>query len=264
MSERLQKYLANAGLGSRRQIEDWIRAGRITIDGRPAVLGQRVEGQEEIHLDGRPLRHSNLRVRRRVLVYHKPEGEVTSRSDPQGRPTVFEGLPLLKRGRWVAVGRLDLNTQGLLVLTTDGHLANRLMHPSTQMEREYAVRVLGEVSNEILQRLRDGVELEDGPARFEDIQDAGGSGVNHWYHVVLREGRNREVRRLWESQGIPVNRLIRVRYGPLILERSLPRGRWRELEPNEIGALLAAVGIKEELRPDAIPRRPSRHPPRRR
>jgi 23S rRNA pseudouridine2605 synthase len=243
VSERLQKFLARLGLGSRRQIEDWIRAGRITIDDAPAQLGAQVRGKESIRLDGRLLKLPRRDSKRRVLAYYKPVGEITSRHDPEGRPTVFERLPPLQGGRWIAVGRLDLTTQGLLLLTNDGELANRLMHPATRIDREYAVRVLGAVSAEVLAVLRQGVPLEDGPARFEEIIDAGGSGANHWYHVVLREGRNREVRRLWESQGVTVSRLVRVRYGPISLRRGLRPGQWDELEDDQIETLLTATGV---------------------
>ena len=251
MSERLQKYLAQVGLGSRRHLEDWIREGRITVNGTVAKLGDKVDGSEQIRVDGRSV--SGGRVRRRVLAYYKPVGQVSSRDDSQGRPTIFQGLPSLERGRWIAVGRLDINTQGLLLLTTDGELANRLMHPSSQVEREYAVRVLGKVDADTLERLRQGVMLEDGKASFDDIQDIGGSGANHWYHVILREGRNREVRRLWESQGVTVSRLSRVRYGPICLRRGLRPGRWDELEATEIAQLLEAVGMTPE---PVVSRRP--------
>ena len=252
MSERLQKFLARAGLGSRRQIEDWVRQGRITVNGTPAQLGVQVGGADKIQIDGKPVWVRADRPQRRVLAYYKPVGEMTTRRDPEARPTVFDRLPWLRDGRWVAVGRLDLNTQGLLLLTNDGELANRLMHPSSQIEREYAARVLGAVAPETLGRLRIGVPLEDGVARFEAIRDVGGDGANHWYHVVLREGRNREVRRLWESQGITVSRLIRVRYGPVALRRGLHPGRWDELDGTQIGALLAAVGYPPETA-DAAP-----------
>ncbi|HCK81901.1 MAG TPA: hypothetical protein DIC59_10625, partial [Candidatus Competibacteraceae bacterium] len=203
-------------------------------------------------IDGKAVWVRADRPQRRVLAYYKPVGEMTTRRDPEGRPTVFDRLPWLRDGRWVTVGRLDLNTQGLLLLTNDGELANRLMHPSSQIEREYAARVLGAVAPETLGRLRIGVPLEDGVARFEAIRDVGGDGANHWYHVVLREGRNREVRRLWESQGITVSRLIRVRYGPVALRRGLHPGRWDELDGTQIGALLAAVGYPPETA-DAAP-----------
>ena len=256
MAERLQKFLARMGLGSRRQIEDWIRQGRITVNGVVAQLGNQVNGAEKIQIDGRPIQVRPFGQRRRVLAYYKPVGEVTSRHDPEGRPTIFEHLPLLRDSRWIAVGRLDLNTQGLLLLTNDGELANRLMHPSSQIEREYAVRVLGEVPPELLKRLREGVTLEDGVARFDEIREAGGEGANHWYHVILREGRHREVRRLWESQGVTVSRLTRVRYGPVTLRRGLHPGHWDELDEAQIAELLQAVGYAPppESRPE--PRRP--------
>jgi 23S rRNA pseudouridine2605 synthase len=250
MSERLQKFLAQAGIGSRRRVEEWIRERRISINGRVAELGDHVSGTETLMLDGKPLRIQSQPSRRRVLAYYKPVGQVTSRSDPEGRPTVFDGLPHLRRGRWVAVGRLDLNTQGLLLLTTDGNLANRLMHPSSRIEREYAVRVRGEVDKAMLERLRQGVALEDGLARFDEIRDVGGSGANHWYHAILHEGRNREVRRLWESQGVMVSRLVRVRYGPVSLRRGLHLGKWDELNRDQIRLLLKAAGL------DAVPAEP--------
>src|SRR6266566_1837667 len=197
VSEKLQKVLARAGMGSRRQIEQWIEEGRVTVDGRTAAIGERVEPSAHIAIDGRVVPLTDLVPKPRVLVYHKPEGEVCTRSDPQGRATVFDNLPTLRHGRWILIGRLDYNTSGLLLLTTDGELAHRLMHPSHEIEREYAVRVLGKVSDEMFTQLKEGVMLDDGPARFDDIADAGGTGANHWYHVILREGRNREVRRLW-------------------------------------------------------------------
>jgi 23S rRNA pseudouridine2605 synthase len=268
MSEKLQKILARAGFGSRREIEEWIRQGRVTVNDRVATIGDRASEQDQIRLDGQPLRAQTLAgARRRVLAYHKAEGEVTTRSDPDGRPTVFDRLPLLRSGRWIAVGRLDVNTTGLLLLTTDGELANRLMHPSSGIEREYAVRVLGPVEPETLERLRQGVTLEDGEARFDQIADGGGQGANHWYHVVLREGRNREVRRLWESQGVRVSRLIRIRYGTIALRRGLRPGRWEELEPEEVQRLaeLAGLPAMSSERPRIRLRHPAarRRPPRR-
>ncbi len=245
MAERIQKILARSGLASRRQVEAWIREGRISVNGVTAELGMQIGPDDKVSVDGRPvplaLAHASDAARRRIIAYHKPIGEVTTRADPEGRPTVFDRLPVLKTGRWVVVGRLDVNTAGLLLFTTDGELAHRLMHPSSEMEREYAVRVLGEVSPAALTALKSGVELEDGLARFEDIRDGGGTGANHWYHVVLKEGRNREVRRLWESQGITVSRLVRVRFGPVRLHRSLAPGKWEDLQPHWAAALLESV-----------------------
>ena len=245
MSEKLQKVLARSGIGSRRTMEQYIREGRIKVNGRPATLGDRVEADARIQVDGRPLGSRRLRPpRRRVLIYHKPVGELTTRSDPQGRPTVFQRLPALEQGRWVAVGRLDVNTCGLLLLTTDGELANRLMHPRYQLPREYAVRVYGEVPEPTLQKLRDGVELEDGPARFDEVERLSATdGASDWYRVVLHEGRKREVRRLWESQGVRVSRLLRTRYGPVSLPRGMHQGELRELDAQELRRLLAAVGL---------------------
>ena len=257
MTERLQKFLARMGLGSRRQIEDWIRQGRITVNGVPAQLGASVNGAEKIGIDGKLIQVRAFGQQRRVLAYYKPVGEIASRHDPEGRTTIFEHLPPLRDGRWIVVGRLDLNTQGLLLITNDGELANRLMHPSSQVEREYAVRVLGEVTPDMLKRLREGVPLEDGLARFDEIREAGGDGANHWYHVVLKEGRNREVRRLWESQGVAVSRLTRVRFGPVTLRRGLYPGHWDELDEEQMTELLQAVGYA----PRPAPKPESRRPP---
>ena len=242
-AERIQKVLAAAGLGSRREIETWISAGRVTINGRPAKLGDRIRDSDRVSVDGKPVRALERagETRRRVILYHKPEGELTTRNDPEGRPTVFEALPRLRGSRWVSVGRLDTNTSGLLIFTNDGALANKLMHPSSEIEREYAVRVLGKVTDEQLTLLKRGVRLEDGMAAFDDIQEAGGEGANHWYHVTLREGRNREVRRLWEAVGVTVSRLIRVRFGALALPRDLPRGTWRDATDEETNGLLSAA-----------------------
>jgi len=244
-AERLQKVLAAAGLGSRREIETWISEGRITINGRTAKLGDRIRGVDRISVDGRPVKAlaRGTETRHRIILYHKPEGELTTRKDPEGRPTVFEALPPLRGSRWVSVGRLDTNTSGLLIFTNDGALANKLMHPSSQIEREYAVRVLGKVTDEQLAMLKKGVRLEDGMAKFDDISEAGGEGANHWYHVILREGRNREVRRLWEAVGLTVSRLIRVRFGSLSLPRNLPRGAWRDATEEEISGLATAAGM---------------------
>jgi len=250
--DRLQKVLADLGLGSRREVERWIADGRVRINGEVAVLGARVTGRQTVTVDGRPVtRRRREAPAARVLAYHKPEGEVSTRRDPEGRPTVHERLP---RGRWIPVGRLDLNTSGLLLFTSDGALAEALMHPRRGVEREYAVRIFGEVPEGTVERLREGVRLEDGPAHFDEVADAGGQGRNHWYRVVLREGRQREVRRLWESQGLRVSRLIRVRYGPVSLSRSLRPGRWQELDAAGVEALRQAAGLS----------RPPRAPPRRR
>jgi 23S rRNA pseudouridine2605 synthase len=235
MSEKIQKVLANAGLGSRRQIEDWLRQGRISVNGAVAKLGDRMTMDDTVRVDGRDINLIKSTAQKsRVILYHKPEGEICSRSDPEGRTTVFDHLPTLRNGRWISVGRLDYNTSGVLLLTNDGELANRLMHPSSEIEREYAVRVKGQVTPDMLQKLKKGVRLDDGPAHFDDIADAGGEGSNHWYHVLVREGRNRMVRRLWESQGVIISRLIRVRFGHITLPRTLRRGKWTELTPDEV------------------------------
>lgn len=241
--ERLQKVLARAGVGSRRQIEQWISDGRIKVGGLPATLGQRVTPQQTITIDGHAVTSLAHAARPRVLVYHKPEGEVCTASDPQGRPTVFANLPRIRNARWIAIGRLDFNTSGLLLFTTDGELAHRLMHPSGEIEREYAVRVLGEVTDEMLARLKAGVTLDDGPAHFDSIVDAGGTGANRWYHVTLREGRNREVRRLWEAVGAKVSRLIRVRYGNVMLPRHVRAGRTEDLDAESTAALYTLAGL---------------------
>ncbi len=247
--ERLQKLLANLGLGSRREIERWIAAGRVTVNGKTAKLGDRVGDKDSILVDHKPVRMGkNRQVEHRVILYNKPEGELVTRDDPEGRPTVFKQLPRLKTGRWIAVGRLDINSSGLMLFTTDGQLANRLMHPSQQVEREYSVRVLGDVSEKMLETLVNGVELEDGPARFEEIVKSGGEGANRWFHVVIMEGRNREVRRLWDAVGVTVNRLKRVRFGPIFLG-SLPVGRSRGLEEKELEELLRTVSPEQMPKP---------------
>ena len=248
--EKLQKVLARAGYGSRREIESWIEAGRIKVNKRVASLGDRVSETDRIQVDGKPVPQSRLKQRRsRVLIYHKPVGEICTRHDPEGRDTIFKHLPRLASGRWITVGRLDYNTSGLLLVTTDGELANRLMHPSHRVEREYAVRILGEVDRDMLNRLQQGVELEDGPAHFDKIIDAGGDGANHWYHVILREGRNREVRRLWESQGVQVSRLTRVRYGSITLPRGQRPGRWEDLPYEIVDDLRRSVGLTSKISP---------------
>ncbi|MEN8213285.1 MAG: 23S rRNA pseudouridine(2605) synthase RluB [Pseudomonadota bacterium] len=243
--ERIQKVLANAGLGSRRTIEQWIRDGRITVNGQLARLGDRINDEDHVKVDGRMVSHKRLKDDvHHIIIYNKPEGEIVTRRDDSGRPTVFSKLPALSKGRWIAVGRLDINSAGLLLLTTHGELANRLMHPSTQIEREYAVRVHGEVSTEMLERLVNGVQLDDGPARFEEIVESGGEGTNRWYHVVIMEGRKREIRRMWETVGAWVNRLKRVRFGPVILDSSVKAGKWRSLTRKESQALLEMTGLK--------------------
>jgi 23S rRNA pseudouridine2605 synthase len=236
----VQKFLARLGHGSRRQIEEWIRAGRIQINGRDAVLGDTVTAEDVITVDGRRV-IAAATPSCRVLLYNKPEGEICTRSDPEGRPSIFDRLPSPGGQRWVSVGRLDVNTSGLLLLTTDGDLANRLMHPSGGIDREYLVRVLGEVTPEILERLRTGVELEDGPAAFERVYEIGGRGSNRWYGAVLREGRKREVRRLWEAVGVRVSRLKRIRFGPISLPSHLRRGQFMELDEATISSLREAV-----------------------
>ena len=251
-SEKLQKVLARAGFGSRREIERWIAEGRVSVDGRRASIGDRVRGRERIRVDGRSVRLPEADATLRVLRYHKPAGEVCTRRDPERRPTVFERLPRIAGSRWVAVGRLDFNTSGLLLFTNDGELAGRLMHPSLEVPREYAVRVREGLGSEVRRGLLRGVHLEDGVARFDSIVDAGGSNANRWYKVVLREGRNREVRRLWESQGIAVSRLIRVRFGPIVLPRGLSPGRYEYLGRDECAALLDAAGMdRSRLRREA-------------
>ena len=247
--EKLQKVLARTGLGSRREMERWIESGRVTVNGRPAKLGDRVEERDRLTVDGRPLDRAPAQETRCIL-YHKPTGEVCSRKDPQGRRTVFERLPKLKSGRWISIGRLDYNTSGLLLFTTDGELANTLMHPSANIEREYMVRVMGEWNEDMLQRLQDGVMLDDGVARFTDIQDGGGDGINHWFYVVIMEGRNREVRRLWESQGLTVSRLKRVRYGEVFIPSKVKQGQWVELTPKEVKGLyrMAEMPLKDQKR----------------
>lgn len=245
MSEKLQKVLARAGYGSRRAMEKWIESGRISVNGKIAGLGDRVGEDDMLRVDGVIVAKQKMQPRRcRVLAYHKPVGEVTSRDDPEGRTSVFDTLPKMTGGRWIVVGRLDISTSGLLLFTTDGELANRLMHPSYTVEREYAVRVLGEVSKETIALLKSGVELEDGPAHFDEIRDTGGEGANHWFNVKLSEGRNREVRRLWESQGVTVSRLVRVRYGAVTLERKLRTGRWEELSDYQVRELRTSVGLQ--------------------
>jgi 23S rRNA pseudouridine2605 synthase len=240
--EKLQKVMARAGLGSRREMERWIEAGRVVVDGKLASLGDRVEERARITVDGKSL-DTNSSEETRCILYHKPTGEVCTRQDPQGRRTVFERLPKLKNGRWISIGRLDFNTSGLLLFSTDGELANSLMHPSSNIEREYMVRVMGEVEPAMLTRMLEGVMLDDGVAKFTDIQDGGGEGINRWFYVVLIGGKNREVRRLWESQGLTVSRLKRVRYGDVFIPSKVKQGQWVELNRKEIKGLYRLGGL---------------------
>lgn len=256
--EKLQKVLARAGFGSRRELEQWISDGRVTVNGRPAKLGDRVSEEDRIVVDGKKVQiSSRKKLSPRVLLYNKPEGEVCSRKDPEGRPTVYDRLPDVQHARWVAVGRLDINTAGLLLFTTDGELANRLMHPSANIDREYAVRVKGEVTDEMLDAMRRGVELEGHLCRFTDVQYYAGEGTNHWYHVVIMEGRNREVRRIWESFGVQVSRLKRVRYGPAFIPSQVRKGQFYEFSAKEVSELYELVGLKVPASPAAA-RRPLR------
>jgi 23S rRNA pseudouridine2605 synthase len=241
---KLHKVLAEAGMGSRRDMEELIIAGRVSVNGEPAHIGQRIMPTDQVRINGKPVKRKLQNKPPRVLLYHKPTGEIVSHADPEGRPSVFDKLPPMKTAKWLAVGRLDFNTEGLLMLTTSGDLANRFMHPRYSVEREYAVRVVGELAEGMRQKLLHGVELEDGPANFLRIRDGGGEGTNHWYHVALAEGRNREVRRMFEAAGLMVSRLIRTRHGPISLPRGLKRGRWEELEDNQVRALMASVGLK--------------------
>lgn len=235
---KLQKALADIGIGSRREIDGWIAAGRVQVNGETAHVGQRVGLGDRVRVNGKMVQLKLGDRLPRVLMYHKPEGEIVSRDDPDGRPTVFSRLPRLKSGRWIAIGRLDFNSCGLLLFTNDGGLANRLMHPRYEVEREYAVRVLGVLTDEQIGRLKAGVELEDGPAHFNHLVDQGGEGVNHWYRVSISEGRNREVRRMFEAVDSVVSRLMRVRYGPVALPPRLRRGQVADLAPEDVRRLV--------------------------
>jgi 23S rRNA pseudouridine2605 synthase len=247
MSEKLQKVLARSGVGSRREMEEYISAGRVTVDGKVASLGDRINANQQVRVDGHPVKiAAEAEQVCRVIAYHKPEGEICSRIDPEGRPTVFDRLPKIKDSRWIAIGRLDINTSGLLLFTTDGEMANRLMHPKFEVEREYAVRVFGDVNDAMIQKLRTGVELEDGKANFKKVKAMGGEGINRWFHVVLTEGRNREVRRMWESQGAVVSRLIRILYGDLLLPKHLPAGGYAEYPLEDVNYLRKLVHLSAE------------------
>ncbi len=247
-TEKLQKALANNGIGSRREMERWIQEGRVSVNGQKATLGDRVALSDQIRVDGHVVARSVEKSTCRVLMYNKPEGELCSRNDPEGRATVFERLPKIVSDRWIAVGRLDINTSGLLLFTNDGELANRLMHPRHEIEREYAVRIFGEVTPQMLRVLQKGVELEDGPAKFTHIhvRPSDDESQNQWFNVTLSEGRNREVRRLWESQGVQVSRLMRVRYGNLDLQKRLPQGAWIELDLSRLNQLRKMVQLPNE------------------
>ncbi len=241
---KLHKVLADVGMGSRREMEDLIIQGRVSVNGMPAHIGQRVGPTDQVRINGKQVHRKIQTKPPRVLMYHKPAGEIVSQSDPEGRPTVFERLPKARQGRWIAVGRLDFNTEGLLLFTTSGELANRLMHPRYGIEREYAVRILGELDGEQSKLLKSGIELGDGPAKFLRLADGGGEGANRWYHVALTEGRNREVRRMFEAVGHVVSRLIRTRYGMFLLPPRLRRGRWEEVEPEQVAQLMKMAGLK--------------------
>ena len=256
--QRLQKVLAAMGLGSRRKIENWIAEGEVRVNGHVATLGDQAGPGDIIEMGDKRIQVPDVRPVRRVLIYHKPEGQITANHDPEGRPTVAENLPPIREGRWITVGRLDFNTSGLLLVTNDGELANRLMHPSYGIERTYAVRVFGGLNDEQQKQLLEGVELEDGPASFKRLVDAGGQGQNHWYHVTLHEGRNREVRRMIEAVNGAVSRLIRISYAGVALPPRLRPGKIQELEPGIEAALAELVGLKPETRHKTLGRHDAR------
>ena len=251
-SQKLQKVLAGSGLGSRRDMETWIEAGRVSVNGVVATLGRRVSPGDRILVDDRLVKLNLEDELPRVLIYHKREGEIVSRDDPQARTTVFDELPRVRNGKWIAIGRLDFNTEGLLIFTTSGDLANRLMHPSFEVEREYSVRIMGELSQEQMRSMTAGIELEDGPAHFERIAEQGGESSNRWYQVIIKEGRNREVRRMFEAMGMMVSRLIRVRFGMVNLPPRVKRGQMLELESPQVAGILKWVGLPV---PDMLPQK---------
>ncbi|MCD0506238.1 23S rRNA pseudouridine(2605) synthase RluB, partial [Bordetella petrii] len=255
---KLHKVLADAGIGSRREMEELITAGRVSVNGEPAHIGQRVAPSDQVRVNGKPITRPNTKKPPRVILYHKPAGEIVSHDDPGGRASVFARLPKLRTGKWLSVGRLDLNTEGLLIFTTSGDMANRIMHPRYGTEREYAVRVLGEMDDATRKSLVEGIELEDGQAAFGALDYLGGDGSNRWYRVTLQEGRNREVRRMFEAVGVTVSRLIRTRFGDLVLPRTLRRGRWDELDPQLVTALMVQLGLLRD--DDGEGNRPARQP----
>lgn len=252
-SEKLHKVLADAGIGSRRDMEELIMSGRVSVNSEPAYVGQRVLPTDVVRVNGRVIRRANKDMSKppRVLIYHKPAGEIVSMDDPEGRPRVFDRLPRIFGGRWIAVGRLDFNTEGLLLFTNNGALANRLMHPRYEMEREYAVRVQGTLTEEKYDQLIKGVELSDGPAKFDAVEEAGGTGFNRWYKVLIKEGRNREVRRMFDAVELPVSRLIRVRYGEINLPETLTRGKYQEMKPEMVEAWLGSIGFEPAEKTEA-------------
>lgn len=262
VSEKLHKVLADAGLGSRRDMEELITQGRVSVNGEPAFIGQRVLPTDLVRVNGKPVRRAMKHAESvpQVLIYHKPAGEIVSKDDPEGRPTVFDHLPRARNGRWIAVGRLDFNTEGLLLFTTDGELANRLMHPKYEIEREYAVRIQGELSKEDKEKLLTKVMLDDGPAKFTSLEEIGGKGFNRWYQVKLSEGRNREVRRMFEAVGMPVSRLIRTRYGSINLPSNLSRGKFERLSKEVVEAWIKESGLDKEPVSKPIPYRPKAGP----
>ena len=242
--ERVQKVLANLGVGSRRSIEELIRQSKITINQKTAELGQLIYGDEVIHINGRRIHIKKKDVfQTRLIIYHKPEGEIVSHSDPKHQLNVFQNLPKIKNGKWISIGRLDINTSGLLLITNDGNLANHMMHPSKQIDREYSVRILGEVTEMIIKNIKAGINLEDGIAHVDEFEHAGGEGANQWYKMILREGKNREIRRIIESQNLQVSRLIRTRYGPIQLPTYLKRGKFKELEKKDIDKIMKSLEI---------------------